>query len=87
MYSKILEDVMDVSDFHNVCLRIDCGEMIYPLCFINKEYLNYLVVDNTGEDGCERIVIIPKNKILSIAVVYQQDIDLESEDERDEMFR
>lgn len=87
MYSKILDDVMDVSDIHNICLRIDCDGILYPLCFINHETLKYLIIDNTGDDGRERVVILPKDKISSVSIVYQQDIDLESEDERDEMFR
>ena len=87
MYSNLLKEVMEDEDVNNICIKVDLGEVIYPLCFIRKETLKHLVVDSTGDDGCERVVIIPKDMIISVGVVYEQDVCFEKEEKRDEMFR
>lgn len=87
MISKILESELELP-ITKVCVSVDLGEMVYPYCFIRSESLKYLVVDSTGDDGCERVVVIPKDRVLSVNVVYQQDIDSLFEPvKKDEMFQ
>ena len=80
---------MDLDDIKDLCVRVDLRELVYPLCFIHSETLKHLVVYSTGDDGNERIVIIPKCEIISVSVVYQQDIDniFDSDSEEERMFR
>lgn len=89
MYSKLLQDVMKVENVEDLCVKVDLKEgIVYPLCFISHESLKYLVVDSTGEDGCERKVVLPKSEILSISVVYEQDIQgiFDSDNKEEKMF-
>ena len=73
--SEILIRHMDVEDVNDVCISIELEDGILPFAFIREELENCLVVDNTDEMGFEKIVIIPKKSIVTVAVVYQQDID------------
>lgn len=87
MISKYLESLTGLES-KDICVSVDLGEMVYPYSFIHDENHKYLVIDSTGEDGCERIVLIPKDRILSVNIVYQQDVDkLFGVEKRDEMFR
>ena len=88
MYSELLKKHMELEDIKDLCISIDLVEVVYPLCFIREETSDYLVVDNTDENGFEKVVIIPKENILSVKVVYQQDIDLLESEKKDlVMFR
>lgn len=88
MYTDVLKKTMGLDSIKDLCVRIDLKDMVYPLCFIYSETLKYLVVDSTGDDGCERKVIIPKSEVISITIVYQQDIDgIFEENEEERMFR
>lgn len=87
MISKYLESLTGLES-KNICVSVDLGEMVYPYSFIHDENHKYLVIDSTGDDGCERIVLIPKDRILSVNIVYQQDVEkLFGVEKRDEMFR
>ena len=87
MYSKILKDTMKMDDISELCVGVDCRDVVFPLCFIRSENLKYLVLDSTAEDGTEKVVIVPKSNVLSVNVVYQQDIERMFEgDDEDEMF-
>ena len=79
---------MNIKDIEGICIRVEMDALVYPLCFILEETDNELVVASTGDDGAERIVIINKAKIVSVNVVYQQDIDaiFESDGEENAMF-
>ena len=85
MYSNVLKEVMELDDVKDLCVTVDCKEIVFPLCFIRKETLKYLVVDSTRDDGTEGVIVIPKDKVLSVSVVYEQDIQgLFEEDVKDE---
>ena len=76
-----------MDDISELCVSVDCRDIVFPLCFIRSENLKYLVLDSTAEDGTEKVVIVPKSNVLSVNVVYQQDIDRMFEgDDEDEMF-
>ena len=80
---------MELDDIKDLCVSIDLLDVVYPLCFIREETSEYLVVDNTDENGFEKVVIIPKDNILAVKVVYQQDIEMLDESEKKDlvMFR
>ena len=87
MYSNILKKTMNLTEIKDLCVSITLDEgIIYPLCFIEGEDYKFLIVASTGDDGCERVVIIDKKNIVSISVVYEQDIqgvfDYEGSDRR-----
>ena len=86
MYTRLLEDTMEVEDIHELCICIDCRDMVFPLCFIRSENLKYLIVDSTRDDGTEGVVVIPKQNILSVSVVYEQDVQkiFDGENNKDE---
>lgn len=78
---------MKLDDISELCVSVDCRDIVFPLCFIRSENLKYLVLDSTAEDGTEKVVIVPKSNVLSVNVVYQQDIERMFEgDDEDEMF-
>ena len=67
-------------DPKNICLNITTITDIYNLCFIEYEDTNKLGVYLTGEDGRERYLILNKTHIVSLQVVYEQDIQLTTTD-------
>ena len=67
-------------DPKNICLNITTITDIYNLCFIEYEDTNKLGVYITGEDGRERYLILNKTHIVSLQVVYEQDIQLTTTD-------
>ena len=73
--TEILKRHMDVKDVNDVCISIELEDGILPFAFIREELDDSLVVDNTDEMGYEKIVIVPKKSIVTISVVYQDDID------------
>ena len=73
--TEILKRHMDVDDASDVCISIELEDGILPFAFIREELDDSLVVDNTDEMGYEKIVIVPKKSIVTISVVYQDDID------------
>ena len=87
MYSELLKKHMGLESIKDLCVSVDLLEVVYPLCFIREETFKYLVVDSTDENGFEKVVIIPKEKILSVKVVYQQDMDALFDDEDKESRR
>ena len=87
MISRILESLTEI-DMKELCISVDVGEIIYPFSFIRDETPEYLIIDSTGDDGRERMVLVPKDKIISVNIVYQQDMDkLFEKKEEDRMFQ
>ena len=63
-------------DPKHICLNITTITDIYNLCFIEYEDEDKLGVYITGDDGRERYLIINKAQIVSLQVVYEQDLKL-----------
>ena len=63
-------------DPKHICLNITTITDIYNLCFIEYEDETKLGVYITGDDGRERYLIINKAQIVSLQVVYEQDLQL-----------
>ena len=63
-------------DPKHICLNITTITDLYNLCFIEYEDEDKLGVYITGDDGRERYLIINKAQIVSLQVVYEQDLQL-----------
>ena len=50
-------------------------DFTFPLSFYFDETDTDLIIFVTQDDGREKLVVVPKNNIISWGVVYQQDID------------
>ena len=74
MNYKTIDDVKE-----NCCLNISTELDVYNFCFIDFETDEYLGVYITHNDFTERFMLISKKYIISISVVYQQDIDINEE--------
>jgi hypothetical protein len=82
-YSKMLlngfpnDSEIKVQDIPLIINTIDTS---YPFAFIDYEEKNVLGVNYTVEDGTERFIVINKEHIINIEILYQQDIDILTED-------
>ena len=68
-------------DPKHICLTITTITDIYNLCFIEYEDEDKLGVYITGDDGRERYLIINKAQIVSLQVVYEQDLKFTTDNE------
>ena len=64
-------------DPKHICLNITTITDIYNLCFIEYEDYEKLGVYITGEDGKERFLIIYKEQIVALQVIYEDDIKVQ----------
>lgn len=82
-YLEILKEKMNYETIddvkENCCLNISTELDVYNFCFIDFETDEYLGVYITHNDLTERFMLISKKYIISISVVYQQDIDINEE--------
>ena len=75
----------DLSDL-TVAIELINNE-VYPLCFIVKENERYLnIVKTSLPSGREKIIVLNKEAIAKISVVYSDDIIIEKKEESDCMF-
>lgn len=82
--TELLHKQLD-TDIKYVCVNITTITDIYNLCFIDYEDHEKIGVYVTHSDGRERFAIIYKDQIVSIQVVYEQDIKLEKKTNVDVM--
>lgn len=68
-------------ELDDCCINILTELTQYNFCFINFEEKDYLAVWVTHEDFTERLVLIKKEYIISISIVYEQDVAIEESDE------
>lgn len=76
-----------IEDVPLVINTIDTG---YPLAFIDYEDQNLLGVNYTFEDGTEHFVVINKEHIVDIQILYEQDINIffkESKENFNDMYQ
>jgi hypothetical protein len=69
----------------HICLNITTITDLYTLCFMEYEDHEKIGVYITGEDGRERFLIIYKDQIVSLQVVYEQDIELGIKEDNEDM--
>lgn len=69
----------------HICVNITTITDLYNLCFIEYEDPYKIGAYITGEDGRERFIIINKEQIVAIQVIYEQDLKLEPNNNEDIM--
>lgn len=82
-YTKMIANGMSCKkdEVSDVCLCITLSDTQYNMAFIDYENDNCLGVNYTATDGTERFVVINKDHIIDIAVVYQQDMENDESDD------
>ena len=73
--TELLHLTLEISPEH-ICLNITTITDIFNLCFIEYEDEEKIGTYITGEDGRERFLIIRKEHIVSLQVIYEDDIKL-----------
>lgn len=76
-YTKMLlnEVSNNKSTIGEIPLVINTTDTSYPFAFIESEEEDILGISYTADDGTERFVIVNKEYIVDIEVLYKQDID------------
>ena len=74
--TELLEKEVKIDPKH-ICLNITTVTDIYNLCFIEYEDPIKLGVYITGDDGKERFLIIYKEQIVALQVIYEDDIKIQ----------
>lgn len=64
-------------DIGEVCLNIDTESHTYALSFIEFETRDFIGINYTDVDFTERFVILNKKYIISMGIVYRDDIVIE----------
>ena len=82
--TELLRTALEIDPKH-VCLNITTITDIYPLCFIEYEDNEKIGTYITGEDGRERFLIIYKEHIVALQVIYEQDIELGVREDQEDM--
>ncbi len=82
--TELLHTALEIDPKH-ICLNITTITDIYPLCFIEYEDNEKIGTYITGEDGRERFLIIYKEHIVSLQVIYEQDIELGVREDNEDM--
>ena len=84
--TELLHTALEIDPKH-VCLNITTVTDIFNLCFIEYEDDEKIGTYITHEDGRERFLIIYKEHIVSLQVVYENDIKvlMDSEESSDMM--
>lgn len=87
MLAKVME--ISIEEVPRLCVCITTYDMVYALSFIEDEDDKYIGIYYTTVDGTEKFVILNKEQILSVEMVYEQDIKdaLEYEEDEDNMYQ
>lgn len=82
-YRNMIKQGMGYSDeqLDEACVTITTTDYVYPFAFIDFESEEYLGVNYTTEDFTEKFIVLNKEYIVSVAIVYQNDIEIETIDE------
>lgn len=69
------------NEIGSICLNIETENMVYPLAFIEFETRDFIGVNYTEDDFTERFVVLNKKYVVSMAMVYANEIYGEKEEE------
>ena len=91
-YSLMISKGMNVNkdEVNKVCVRVLTYDTLYNFAFIDYEDDDCLGVSYTVDDGTERFVIINKQNISDIEIIYADDLQQpndEQEENVDMMFQ
>ena len=81
-YCTMLQKAMNydsIEDLQNCCINILTEFSQYNFCFIEFETKTHLGVFVTCEDLKERFVLLNKKYIIDIAIVYKDDLEIDSD--------
>ena len=80
-YSSLIRTIMKVSDseLSEVCINVITEDCAYPFSFLEYEDEKYLGIYYTAEDFSERFIILNKKYIVSVGIMYEQDLVLEED--------
>ncbi|MBR6515632.1 MAG: hypothetical protein IKT40_02120 [Bacilli bacterium] len=79
-YMEILQKARNyetIEEVKDCCVNILTEFVQYNFCFIEFETDDYLGVYYTHTDFTERFILIVKKYIVSVSVVYQQDMNID----------
>ena len=80
--TELLNKELDIDPRH-ICTTITTITDIYQLYFIEYEDHEKIGGYITGEDGRERYLIIYKDQIVAIQVIYENDIQIQLRNEEE----
>lgn len=75
------------SEVNEACVNILTETDEYPLSFIEFETRDFLGIKTTREDFTEGFVVLNKKYIVSISIVYQNDIIIQTDEEENVSYR
>jgi len=75
------------SEINEACVNILTETDEYPLSFIEFETRDFLGIKTTREDFTEGFVVLNKKYIVSISIVYQNDIIIKTDEEENVSYR
>lgn len=81
LLNGIPNNELEVKD---IPLIINTVDVSYPFAFIDYEEDDVLGVNYTSTDGTEHFVVINKKYIVDVEVLYEQDIDIITDDDKKE---
>lgn len=73
-YTEVLKKQLNTESLEDCCFNIVTEFSQYNYCFIDMETENFLGISVTHSDFTERFVLLEKKYIVSVHVVYQQDL-------------
>ena len=81
-YSSLIRLMMKASpsELSEICVAVTTVNTVYPFSFIEYEDEDNLGIYYTAEDFSERFIVINKKYIVSVGIVYQQDLVFEKKD-------
>lgn len=81
-YSSLIRLIRGVSEseLSDVCISVVTTDAIYPFSFIEYEDEENLGIYYTAEDFSEKFIVINKQYIISVGIVYQQDLIFDNKD-------
>ena len=77
-YSLMISKGMNINkdEVNKVCVRILTYDTLYNFAFIDYEDDDCLGVSYTVDDGTERFVIINKQNISDVEIIYEDEFDI-----------
>lgn len=75
------------SEINEACVNILTETDEYPLSFIEFETRDFLGIKTTREDFTEGFVVLNKKYVVSISIVYQNDIIIQTDEEENVSYR
>lgn len=76
-YSALLSKNFQDKDMSKICVIVSTKDFVYPFSFIEYEDDNFLAICYTDDEFSERFLVINKKYVVSVGLMYQQDLEFE----------